>query len=85
VVAYGDVDFASNQLLGMQGNQDLALNSVAWLSQDPDLISIRPPDLETNRLFLTMGQQQLVMALSLVVLPGAFIVAGVFSWWRRRG
>jgi ABC-type uncharacterized transport system involved in gliding motility auxiliary subunit len=42
VVAIGDADFASNALIGFQGNQDFFLNTVAWLAQDADLISIRP-------------------------------------------
>ena len=42
VVAVGDADFASNQLLGFQGNQDFFLNAIAWLAEDADMISIRP-------------------------------------------
>lgn len=84
VVAFGDSDFASNAFLGFPGNQDLFLNTVAWLGQDTDLISIRPKEPEDQRLFLTRQQQQNVAWLALVVLPGAFIVAGVVTWWRRR-
>ena len=53
VVAFGDADFASNTLLGFQGNQDLFLNTVAWLAEDADLISIRPKEPDDQRLFLT--------------------------------
>jgi len=35
VVAVGDADFASNSLLGFQGNQDFFLNAVAWLARTP--------------------------------------------------
>jgi ABC-type uncharacterized transport system involved in gliding motility auxiliary subunit len=84
VVAIGDADFASNQLLGFQGNQDFLLNTVAWLAQDADLISIRPKEPDDQRLFLTQQQQQNVSWLALVVLPGLFVVLGVASWWRRR-
>jgi ABC-type uncharacterized transport system involved in gliding motility auxiliary subunit len=85
IVAFGDVDFMTNQLLGMQGNQDLALNSVAWLSQDAELISIRPGEPESNRIFLTQAQRELVRAFSMFLLPGLFIAGGIASWWRRRG
>jgi ABC-type uncharacterized transport system involved in gliding motility auxiliary subunit len=85
VVAFGDVDFASNDLLGVMGNRDFALNTVAWLAEDPDLISIRPKEPDDQRLFLTVGQQQFVALLALVLLPVAFIVWGGTSWWRRRG
>jgi ABC-type uncharacterized transport system involved in gliding motility auxiliary subunit len=84
VVAIGDADFASNQLLGFQGNQDLLLNVVAWLAQDADLISIRPKEPDDQRLFLTQQQQQNVSWLALVALPGLFVILGIASWWRRR-
>jgi ABC-type uncharacterized transport system involved in gliding motility auxiliary subunit len=84
VVAIGDVDFASNAMLGFQGNQDFFLNAVAWLAEDADMISIRPREPEDQRLFLTQTQQQNVSLLSLVVLPGLFVVFGIAAWWRRR-
>ena len=84
VVAVGDADFASNSLLGFQGNQDFFLNTVAWLAEDADLISIRPKEPENQALFLSRGVQQNVAWAALVLIPGFFVVAGVASWWRRR-
>lgn len=85
VAVFGDADFASNALLQVQGNQDLFVNTVAWLAQDPDLISIRPREPEDQKLFLTQQQQGNVRLISLVLLPGALLALGVASWWRRRG
>ena len=84
VVAVGDADFASNALLGFQGNQDFFLNVVAWLAEDADLISIRPKEPENQALFLSRQVQQNVAWMALVILPGLFVIAGVVSWWRRR-
>ncbi len=84
VVAVGDADFASNALLGFQGNQDFFLNAVAWLAEDADLISIRPKEPENQALFLSRQVQQNVGWFALVVLPALFVVLGVVSWWRRR-
>jgi ABC-type uncharacterized transport system involved in gliding motility auxiliary subunit len=84
VVAVGDADFASNQLLGFQGNQDFFLNVVAWLAEDADLISIRPKEPENQSLFLSRQVQQNVAWVALVILPLIFVVAGVVTWWRRR-
>jgi gliding motility-associatede transport system auxiliary component len=84
VVAFGDADFASNALLGFQGNRDFFLNSVAWLAQDADLISIRPREPEDQRMFLSQTQQQTIALLALVLLPGLFVGLGVWSWWSRR-
>jgi ABC-type uncharacterized transport system involved in gliding motility auxiliary subunit len=61
------------------------VNTVAWLAQDPDLISIRPREPDDQRLFLTQQQQGNVRMVSLFLLPGALVAGGVYSWWRRRG
>ena len=42
IVVIGDSDFASNGILGVQGNRDFFLNSVNWLAQQENLIAIRP-------------------------------------------
>jgi hypothetical protein len=85
VVVLGDSDFASNALLGFQGNQDFFLNTVAWLAQDSDLISIRAKEPEDQRMFLTQQQQSNVRLVSLLLIPGAFVALGIASWWKRRG
>jgi ABC-type uncharacterized transport system involved in gliding motility auxiliary subunit len=84
VVAVGDTDFASNELLGFQGNQDFFLNTIAWLAEDADLISIRPKEPENQAMFLSRQTQQTVAWLALVILPMLFVIAGVVTWWRRR-
>jgi ABC-type uncharacterized transport system involved in gliding motility auxiliary subunit len=84
VVAVGDVDFATNALLGFQGNEDFFLNTVAWLAQEADLISIRPHEPEDQSLFLSRQTQQNVTWVALLLLPGIFVIAGVVTWWRRR-
>jgi ABC-type uncharacterized transport system involved in gliding motility auxiliary subunit len=84
VVAIGDADFASNALLGFQGNQDFFLNVVAWLAEDADLISIRPKEPENQALFLSRQVQQNIAWVALVILPALFVFAGVLTWWRRR-
>lgn len=84
VVAIGDADFASNALLGFQGNRDFFLNTVAWLAQDADLISIRPREPDDQRMFLTQTQQQTIAFVALLLLPGLFVALGVWTWWKRR-
>jgi ABC-type uncharacterized transport system involved in gliding motility auxiliary subunit len=84
IIAVGDSGFGSNALLTFQANQDLFLNMIAWLSQDSDLISIRPKDPDVHRLDLTMGEQRNVLVFSLILLPGFFILWGIVNWWRRR-
>jgi ABC-type uncharacterized transport system involved in gliding motility auxiliary subunit len=84
VAAFGDADFASNQLLSFEGNQDFLLNTVAWLAEDADLISVRPREPEDQRMFLSVQQQRTIWLVSRWLIPLVFVVAGIMSWWRRR-
>lgn len=80
----GDSDFAANFALGIQGNRDLFVNTVNWLAQQENLISIRPKDPEDRRISMTAGQQTAVRWLSLLILPALVFGAGIYSWMRRR-
>jgi ABC-type uncharacterized transport system involved in gliding motility auxiliary subunit len=84
VVVFGDSDFASNLALGVQGNRDFFLNAVNWLAQQENMIAIRAKEPSDRRLTMTAGQQQIVYWLSLFIIPGLIILAGVQAWWRRR-
>jgi ABC-type uncharacterized transport system involved in gliding motility auxiliary subunit len=84
MVVIGDSDFASNSALGISGNKDLYLNIMGWLSQQENLISIRPKEPEDRRVTMTAAQQTNVMWLSLLVIPGLIFGSGVYTWWRRR-
>ena len=84
VVVIGDSDFAANSYLGIQGNRDLFMNIVGWVSQQESLISIRAKDPEDRRVTMTATQQANVTWLSLLIIPACIFGTGVYTWWRRR-
>jgi ABC-type uncharacterized transport system involved in gliding motility auxiliary subunit len=84
LVAFGDSDFASNGALRVPGNEDLFLNSVNWLAQQENLIAIRPRDPEDRRITLTPDQERRIFYLTVLIVPGLILLAGVQTWWRRR-
>ena len=84
VAVIGDSDFASNGALGIQGNRDLALNTINWLAQQENLISIRPRLPEDRRITLTADQQWRLQVIALFMIPAAVIGAGLLTWYRRR-
>jgi ABC-type uncharacterized transport system involved in gliding motility auxiliary subunit len=84
MVVFGDSDFASNGVLGIQGNRDLFMNTLGWLSQQENLISIRPKEADDRRLTLTATQQNNITWLSLLVVPALVFGTGIYGWWRRR-
>jgi len=84
VAVVGDSDFAANSGLGIQGNRDLFMNVVGWLSQQENLISIRPKEADDRRITLTATQQSNIIWLSLLIIPACIFGTGVYTWWRRR-
>lgn len=83
-VVIGSGDWADNQYINFNGNSDLALNAVNWLSSDEDLISIRPKAPENRSVTMTQRQFDAVLVTAQFVLPLIVVVAGVGVWWRRR-
>jgi ABC-type uncharacterized transport system involved in gliding motility auxiliary subunit len=83
-VIIGTSSWAANSFLGFNGNSDLALNAMNWLSSDEDLISIRPKEQENSTLTMTLAQFGWVRISTQFLLPGALLLIGVSVWWRRR-
>ena len=84
LVVVGDSDFAENGALGISGNRDLFMNIVGWLSQQENLIAIRPKEPDDRRITMTASQQNFITLLSLLIVPGCVFGTGVYTWWRRR-
>ncbi len=84
LVVIGDSDFASNQAFRFQRNGDLFMNSINWLAQDEDLISIRPKQATNRSVTMSGAQVNTFWWLVVVVLPLGIIGIGTFIWWKRR-
>jgi ABC-type uncharacterized transport system involved in gliding motility auxiliary subunit len=84
VVAVGDSDFAANFAIPIQGNRDLFLNVVGWLTQQENLIAIRPKEPGDRRLTLTADQGSRIAWLAQLIIPGVLFALGIATWWRRR-
>ena len=85
VVVVGDTDFAANELVDQVQNQDLFLNTLAWLVGEEQQVSIRQSEASRGTLEMNALQFLLVALISLLFVPGASLVAAVVTWRRRRG
>jgi ABC-type uncharacterized transport system involved in gliding motility auxiliary subunit len=83
-VVVGSSRWVSNGFLRFNGNRDLFMNMMNWLSSDEDLISIRPKAPEDRPLTMTNRQMSIVFYESVVFLPLLIVAAGVGVWWKRR-
>lgn len=84
IVVYGTSSFAANQFINLQGNRDFFLNTVSWLAEEEDQISIRPKESRSAPVFLTSQQAQAVFLLPVVILPGIVLFGGIVAFVRRR-
>ena len=84
LVVIGDSDFASNQAIDQASNGDLFFNTIDWLAQDENLISIRPKSPVNRRIVLTQGQSIALEWFELFLLPGFVVILGMSIWWKRR-
>jgi ABC-type uncharacterized transport system involved in gliding motility auxiliary subunit len=83
-VVIGGSGFITNSMLPFQGNRDLALNAINWLSSDEDLISIRPKPPEDRRLNVNQRQMNLFFYFDLIAIPLFIILGGVLIFVKRR-
>ncbi|HYL35892.1 MAG TPA: GldG family protein [Bryobacteraceae bacterium] len=84
LVVVGNSRWASNSFLRFNGNRNLMLNMMNWLSSDEDLISIRPKEQEDRRINLTRAQFLTLRTVSQFLLPLIVVIGGVMVWIRRR-
>lgn len=84
IVVFGNGSFLSNTYLGNGGNLDLGVNLVNWLVGDDNLITIQPRPSADSRLEIGQLSLYLIAGTFLLVLPLAFMIAGLVIWWRRR-
>jgi ABC-type uncharacterized transport system involved in gliding motility auxiliary subunit len=84
IVVFGSSKFAANKLFRIQGNGDLFMNTVSWLAEEEDLISIRPKATKAEPIVLSVRQLVMIFLTTVVFIPLAWFVAGGFVFFYRR-
>jgi len=83
-VVVGNSMWLGNNFIRFNGNRDLFLNMVNWLSSDEDLISIRPKSPEDRPLNMSPQKVNMLFWLSVVIFPLGVVAFGMATWWKRR-
>lgn len=84
VEVVGNSRYAANEFFRLQRNGDLFLNSVSWLAEDEDLVSIRPRQAESRQVELSASTARLLSWFMIIVMPGVALLSGAMVWARRR-
>lgn len=83
-IIFGDSDFLANRVLQVGVNRDLAMNAIASLANQADLISIRPKMPKGTMVTLTYYARLAVIVAGLAV-PILLMILSAVLWFRRRG
>ena len=84
VIVIGDSDFARNKFFFQSDNANLLLNSINWLAEDYELISIREPAIPIRVLVLNQRERDFIKWTGWFLPPILMLVISVVVWWRRR-
>ena len=84
IVAIGAGSLLPLAAQGFDANRDLFLNSLNWLGNKPESISIRSKNLILLPIRLTPFQLLLFGGLFVLVIPMCFFVIGFITWLKRR-
>ena len=84
MVVVGDADFASNYLQGNGRNADLFQNIMSWLSQEEDLIAIRPKPTNMSKFEITESRFPVINLASVIFAPLLMIFSALSVWFFRR-
>lgn len=84
LVIIGDSGFGTNNHVRAMGNGDIFQNVVSWLAEEGDLISIRPQEIVTSTLLLRPQQINMILYVSVLIIPAGVLMIGLFVWRGRR-
>ena len=84
IIVIGDRDFASNRLLDSLYNRDLLMNSVLWLAEQEDEITIRSKIWTPPGHPLTIQQTLAYFYFFAFALPEVLLLLGIRAWVRQR-
>lgn len=84
LVVIGDSDFATDGYLFDGANGELLLGAFNWLIDRESMLAIAPREPEQMKLSLSSSELRTINLLSLLVLPGLAVAAGIFVHLRRR-
>lgn len=83
LVVVGDAEFLNPQFANI-GNFDFVLNSLNWLQDEQESISIRPKSLTSQYLNINAFQKLVLAGVTVILIPLIILGAGLAMWLRRR-
>jgi ABC-type uncharacterized transport system involved in gliding motility auxiliary subunit len=83
IVVFGNSEFVGSQFFIQIGNGNMFLNSVSWLTEQENLISIAPKSTSSTPLTMNEMDKRFILIISVFLLPGLAILAGIYAFLNR--
>ena len=84
IVVIGSGSLLPLVLGGFDGNRDIFMNSLGWLQERPESISVRSKSISLLPLRLELVQIIVFALIFILIIPVGFFVGGFVNWLKRR-
>lgn len=83
IVLFSSTNFVTNQYQGHANNFNLFLNTISWIVNDENLITIDRPNLNMNLVYLSDIQYSFVFYFAILLFPFLFFGIGIIMYKRK--
>jgi hypothetical protein len=84
-IVLGSNEMLFDQYISLYGNRDFALNSVNWMQEQTDQVTIRARQQDAMQTAIIMpNKAKMIFYGTVVIYPLAILALGGLIWWRRR-
>lgn len=84
IVILGSSEFINNTFLSASGNKDFILNTISYLAEEGDMISIRPKDRSFEPVFLSKIAGRMLFLIPIIIVPLIILCIGIMIFIKRR-
>ncbi|MCL4558832.1 MAG: GldG family protein [Deltaproteobacteria bacterium] len=84
IAVFGTSKIATNKYITALFNKDLVMNTVSWLVEEGNLVTIRSRPNKGQQMFLTVVQGKLIFYLTVVLIPAMLFFFGVLAYMRMK-
>jgi gliding motility-associatede transport system auxiliary component len=86
IVVSSSADVFSNAFFGLAGNRDFVLNSINWLGESENQITVRPKDPKLQPISLSKQSQSWLYFIFCLLIPFLSALTGILiAYYRRKG
>lgn len=83
-IVIGNAFIATNEIINLNGNEDLLMNSINYLQDKEDKLSIRPKTRQSEPLTLKGNEGNYLFGILVIGIPAIILIIGMVIFIRRK-